>query len=547
MATEAQRMRRKRARERRKARAAAGLRPQAKPAAKAGFVKRQPVIVQSAVQAGYAKAANQVRKKYTSDLALAMALPCEHPDTRFPTVDMPRTATLLTRDQFALSTANVAPPGWNATNTVAFFYGQANRLAVVWSGTALPGYNANMEFATGGATWKLGEGGQYSVSTDDKNFIDEKWWDLTTVFNTTGTPHGYTVPIGVSNGVPYVFLNVGDSVGTIGANYQCTGGPMTSLQVLIDVYRWTPAGPVLASGNPFGLNGGSFGATTWQLLANSFNPTDTVPGWFAFKLRQVVSAGPVGCTFESPNLIMYVTGAASAGYRLIGAADMDPLNGGDANISSQVRVNAASMLVTNTSSQLNMQGTILAARMSAQDPFLITEKSLSKIAERYYGSAAKGTYTFKEFSVADEDFSTNNETSGTGRIGLTFDLDYRGFIHVVQITNANVATNPNTFMITLDTALEFKTDIMRYNRGVASQHYDALIEARRIVNGRPEWFYENPLHMMDVYNFIKKGLRTVGRGLSVAAPYMAKAAGAVDPVHAQGYDVLAKLLSRLGT
>jgi hypothetical protein len=169
------------------------------------------------------------------------------------------------------------------------------------------------------------------------------------------------------------------------------------------------------------------------------------------------------------------------------------------------------------------------------------------MAEKFTGRAATGCYTFREFAIEDEPFdaAVTNIADNAAVGGPRFNLDVDEFVHIMQFTNPNAATAPNAYEITVDMTIEFRSDLSRYPKSVSDYVYTDLILARKMVNARPEWFYENPLHMRDIYGLIKRVGAGVARGIKTVAPYAATAASAVDPAHAAGYHALAGLLGRL--
>lgn len=218
--------------------------------------------------------------------------------------------------------------------------------------------------------------------------------------------------------------------------------------------------------------------------------------------------------------------------------ELDAIANGDSQLGEDTRVVASSMLMTNTSALLARQGTVLAARLRGIDAFDVTPAALAKSDEKYAGDAAKGVYTFLEFSNEREKF----RSCVIAETSMSYSLDIDDYCHFIQITCPQVATASNTFTVSFDNILEFKTDSARYSKSVANLSYGDLILARRCINSNPEWFFENPQHMAALYNWILSHASAAVRGARRYAGPIAGAATAIDPSRAPLYQLLGKML-----
>lgn len=214
---------------------------------------------------------------------------------------------------------------------------------------------------------------------------------------------------------------------------------------------------------------------------------------------------------------------------------------GGSEVGESCRRTAFSVLCTNTTPQMYRGGTIVAARMlnerlSGTDSgtqlgnSLICSAAVASLSQKYSGDAAKGCYTYMDFDQEAERFAPACNNWGNP----VFSLDYKGFVNVMLFTPAVVAGGTGqTFLTTLTMVTEFRTDNMMFSPTVSSYSHDALVEARRI-NNTTTYFYENPLHMSDIWRYIRAGFqafRRVALPLGIAASTLfPEASGAIMPV-----------------
>lgn len=467
-----------------------------------------------------------------SILAMAMSLPSDYPSIRFPTVDMPRTSVLTGKDVYTFSNPTTSAAGFNNGDMLIAVYGQPGRGLVTFANATVAGaYNLHFSSNAGSG---IGDSNTWEIIPVALNTSAsfETYWPATYASNPAGTgPHGYTLAIGLSDNVGYVFLDNNDSL-SLGVTTWTSSAVGSAV---FDIYKYsglsTP--PNLVSEKFYTLVSGNIPAGALY--------TAIAAGYYTVRFNRIdITSGSITSGANVINMALL----ANAGNRWsqYTISEVDAYNGGDTNIGADCRVNAFSCLVTNTSSQLNAQGNVVAARIRNPLHTEISPKQLARAAEKYYGKAALGCYTFKEFSSEAEVFNT---TTNVDTKGIVFNLDYDDYIYFMQITNPVVATAANNFEVSVQYTLEFKTEVQRYTKGVSELNYTSLIEARKLINDKPDWFYENPLHMRDIYNLIKRGVVGAGRMIGRAAPYMGTAASALDPSHAAGYSALAQLLSNL--
>jgi hypothetical protein len=454
-------------------------------------------------------------------LALAIMLP-EHSAIRFPTTDAPRTSVMVAKDQLTVTTANVTPLNWNTGDLLLAVYGQPARLFCAY--TSLPsGGSSICSFGTGTGTWILEPAAV--VGTIEPNV----YWPLVGCSPNTGVcPHGRSHPIGSSQTVPFIFLNVNDNISILSNTY--TSSTLAG-KASFQIYNWVDgeSEPQFYAQVDVTLGATSF---TGVLL------TATVAAHYCVKFTGFFLTGG-SITSANTGITVSIGYGAAAGWMIKGMGDIDINNSGDYNLAVNCRRNGFSLLATNTTSILNRQGTVVAARVKDFDFTTMTPSVLSRTGEKYTGDAAKGVYTFLEYTSEAEKF----DNSVTAANLPVYSLDTQDYYHFIQLSCPSVSTAPNTYTVTLATNLEFKTEVARYSKDVSYHQFNLLLEARGLVNSTPDWFFENPDHMRRIYNIAKKAFSSAVRIAPLIAQPAAKIASTVHPAGAPAYAALARLMS----
>lgn len=467
------------------------------------------------------------RSQGTVACAMAIALPATNPSVRLPSVEMPRTGIMTLRDMNTLNT----PSGSGQLldyplGTILYaHYGQPGRAAVFTKmadslGTYSCKFN-NSGFSTSDKHWYITK---TSLPANDTYVVAQRWPYLGADYTSGNQFHGPSLPCGSATSGNYIFMNTNDQLLVKFYGNSFVGN------LTYSVYRYdSPNSP------PSQVH------TVTRIVTTAATPSDSHtilntwgPGHYAMVWDEVqTTTGLITSSSYATVDLNVQSSSTTPKWCNMALGDVDPKNSGDINLAECVRVNASSFLISNTTANLTKQGTIIAARVRDHFPYALTSSNLGKLAEKYNDRAQKGVYSFKEFSETEEKF-TNNADEGH----LNYDLDYPGYYHFVSITNPNYSTAPNSYTLSIDTTLEFRTDIARYNKGVSQLNHHELIEARRIINSNPTWFYENPLHMSDIYGFMR-------RGASLAKQYgpaALDAAAILDPGRAAIYRTARQLM-----
>jgi hypothetical protein len=469
-------------------------------------------------------------------LALAISLPCDHPNIRLPTVDAPRTSVITLRDQFTISSPNAALPNWNSGDLLFSIFGHPSRLAMVGT-IPSASYVYDMVFpsilpiGTYGTIWEV------SVNLDILNTTalqgqDVQPWPLSGTMLISGPAyHGSTMPIGSSRGVPYLWVNPSDTL-----LISTSAAPATTGALLFVLRRWAgaDAAPIDSVQVQLPLTNGSI--TSLTVTPSSLFSVST-GGHYAVVFTDAFYTSGINPAILG--LTVALGGAAAIGWQIVHMGDLDPVNG-DPLMGSDTRMDGFSFLATNTTSFLNRQGTVLAARMKTVEFSSQTPATLARAAEKYTGDADKGVYTYLEFSSTRERFTIVNPNRYP-----VYPLDTDDYYHLVQLTCPNVSTTTNTYTCSFDSTLEYKTESARYVKDVSPWKWDALIEARMLCNSTPIWFYENPLHWTSIISRIQRGVTAGYRAAKTYGPRLLSAASVAYPPASTGLAAARMLLQSL--
>lgn len=481
------------------------------------------------------------RKMGSNKLALAMALPAQHMGVRFPTRDMPRCSIVGGRDILAVRNVNLATAGWNQGDLVVHFYGQPGRNFVYTvsqsSASGFLNHSYDVHFSSGDAWWTISP---LAFAANESPLVVNQFWPAVGARSSISPAglHGPALAAGLSNGIAYFLLSETNYIYVNPTDWTST----LVGYAFFEVYKYVGPGmpPVLVYDKPITLASGNIPGTS------IFSPGSSDAGYYALKFDRIEStSGAIGSSNNAISVKINMTSSATPTRTIwsqVSMGELDANGYGDAKIGESVRITGNSMLLTNTASMYNAAGTIVAARTKTPLFTDVTASTLARAAEKYTNHSRLGVYTFKEFSESAESF--RNVVSE--RIGfMSFDLDYDDYVHTVQAGCNDPATQPNTFELVVEYNAEFVTEAQRYVKGVSQLPFEALVEARRHINSKPEWFYENPLHMRDIYNWVLDKGAQAGKAMIRGAPRALQYAGMVDPGRAGAYSALAQLMSGL--
>lgn len=445
----------------------------------------------------------QIATRDTTRMGMAftkqMMTPFDVPVHRLPTVDMPRVAV----SKFRYTNEFRESVQFHDSTYLAKVYGQPG-LTYMDGPFALTSSRYDLVFGSGGQVWDVS--GYNFVGTSDEPL--GIWWPLTGDIYTSGSRRQEDyVPILSSGDITWAFLQEGEG---LYMNAIAVGGGAGTLTFSIykEIGELAP-NPVLRKIGSCTANGAP-GTTTLIYTAPN-------AGFYAVRLNEfTVTTAPV----STLSLTAWGVSTTTTAWALHYLTDMQE----DTTMARDMRRTACTLLVTNTASALNAQGDVYGARILHTDYGDFPTSRFERAADKYTGKAVNGAYTYMEFSNADEAFLSYITGTGHPRCYLP-----SGLINVIKVTNGAFTLNPNTFLISQDNVVEFKTSSQRYPLTVSSGNVLDLVESRRISNMTP-YFYTNKWHWGEIAKLIAaaySGMRRyavpIGTGLAAAFPEYAPA------------------------
>lgn len=256
----------------------------------------------------------------------------------------------------------------------------------------------------------------------------------------------------------------------------------------------------------------------------------------------------IGTAWPHPNAagpgIVY-----SAYWALQNTSIFDVKQGGDPELAKEVRTNAVSLLLTNTSPALSMGGVFRTARLRGTPFYQVTNAKMAATAGYRTMPQAKGLYTFLlpedqrlRLTPALTPASDYGFYAGSTlyRLPPLFEDHYHTIVIppiMSAITTASTTSDsgapeyPAQFRLTVDEVFEFVTTNRRYHPRTATDAIQSLLDARAHFKATEDWFYENPSHVARIYSWL--------RGMAERHGDKArKFADLIDPRISRGYDLL---------
>lgn len=333
----------------------------------------------------------------------------------------------------------------------------------------------------------------------------------------TNAPHGQHLFMGGITSRPemsFIWLNVGDSILVTTAG---VGVPDDYFQV----WKVDTPGCVGTQANMVGL---PVHINALAIGANLFTATDV--GYYGVSC--VTNAAAV--TWDHSFYLEVAVGDCFSHIAVPNAMAHAPYF-------QSIRLLASSLLVSNVSSTLNIQGSIYGAVISDSTPFYnhTLSSDLTMKQDHFSGRAAKGLYTWLR-PGGDNVFAYRHamETNPVSGVvsDTTFSLDDGSSYQVALVATTGSGAPPTVFpgldfLVAFCFVLEFKSDDqwveLEYPTITTSEAQASLEVALRAFT-----FAENPLHMSDIRAFAQKAGRLlrahstrIGGALSVLFPEFA--------------------------
>lgn len=496
-------------------------------------------VVQRRGRARANRAVSRVLSPYNTDngalLARQMAIP-ETIDTlaRVPTPDMPRTAQIRVTTTHTMRNAVYAGsvPSFSQSNgdLVVLAYGLpglSHMYGPVINTNALNAttqqfYYMDSNAGTGPAS---GTCPLTRTTMQPGTSVESQWTPNKNVSMASGSI-GQSKALGLSGSRVYAWFDPSEKI--VFTFAEGTTYPATiPVGFTIQIYQWAGPGEALDNVATLSYNKGAAGVNSYTIPAS---------GWYSMSFA--VSAMDSD-TITAQMGVVVIAQAAVANPATMVLVHQEPLQ--NPEVGESVRRTAYSLLITNTSAEINKQGSIIAARLvndglwnTALGATSMTVAHLDRAADKYTGPAQHGCYTYMDFDQENERFfQAHFGEELTTSAGPCFNMEMYGYLHMIRVTNPSPSTLTNDFLVTVTAVYEFRSDSMLFSKDVPALEYGSLIAARRVNNSTP-YFYENPLHLGDVWNRIRSAFNTARRaaiplGMAASAIYP-EASGLIMPV-----------------
>jgi len=321
----------------------------------------------------------------------------------------------------------------------------------------------------------------------------------------------------------FFWLDAGTVIQT---RVKCTGATVTSgsYAFSVDFRKWSLGGIIKQS----------LGANTHVITASgtsSINYTVSESGYYAFFISAANN------TVVGGSLTNFQFGA---GYIV---TDQDVM--GHLPPASYVqnfgavgatRVLGASMLYTNTASPLNRQGKIGGVQVpengthwseiySAVNPF----NTLMLIPEAEKFEAANGCYGFlKPTQPGDFDFRSHVEVQAGLIVDSHYPIDDMSSAYIAMAVVIET-TDGRDGEITFCHSQEYQTTDQYREPKTPNGSITMYKEGVSFIRHVPQW-HENPLHLGDIWNTVKGGLRKVGGAIVKYGPAVLEGALKIAPM-----------------
>jgi len=197
----------------------------------------------------------------------------------------------------------------------------------------------------------------------------------------------------------------------------------------------------------------------------------------------------------------------------------------DVNVYSECRITANSLLLSNTTAVVNLEGSVFAGRLDTNrfDIFNGNQVSLSTLPpfEKYNGLLRNGVYSFLP-PGQDVEMRQHIQAFKVGRPTPLIHLDALGSVNMIILADQSTSTHTQ-MNVTNDFHLEFCSCSQKFPIGVSVipvSEYQAAV----IALTKAGYFYENPTHIGAVAAAVMRGLQAAWPVLRPSLVVGAKAA-----------------------
>lgn len=326
----------------------------------------------------------------------------------------------------------------------------------------------------------------FSVTADaqEEEFLDFQSFPDVYASSTSSSyihPHGPVLYPGLALGHKFAYFDVA-AIGTFSQTTTTTTAFMTA-------YKWD------------GQTAQLYGAIL-PFSSGSVTFTPTTQGYYAFSYTDTAS--------HSNSVSLVIAGVGDC----FGHITIPQVEGQLLNL-QQSRILASSLLLSNTASALNVEGSIWAAQFPGSELWYnrTTSTSIGLAREMYEGRAATGVYGWlKPYKTSDFDYRPLITQQNGIVTNCSFSLENASPFMVFVINTVSTGTTyPGLdFLSTFATALEFVTQSQWYEAELPMLGTLERIQAIDRLERVPQ-FNENPTHLQKLYSTISSGARLLGK------------------------------------
>lgn len=543
------------------------------------------------VQAGRGRASRSVRFDQPGfsrlNIGECVAFPYEHP-TRFPALEPRRTALLTNRMSEAIKGDTAVAPFGAPLGSLGVMLIGVPGLSYMYSASPVP-YRQTSTLSTNSryrvdflsddgvtsdvlpiVTSTLANSG----STTDNGVILSDYmvpWPICRLPTLTSAKvYGDDAVVGFENDDCYAWLNKGDQfmtkISCVRTNSATTNDVSCHIRVALTSLDGTEKELVEAKETLlFTMNPATTATTTAAYLWFSIPRA----GWYGLCHDTITLTGPSAAITASNVEITSMTAeakvflqsaisnsdslsylgifngttapAASSNTDAIWIAKSstmhNPNTSGDRSIGQWCRNNAASLLLTNYTPAIARGGMIETTRIkfSANPLSTLTQVALSAQVDYRLLPAETGAFTFVVPERRRLEFEQYN-WAPSANASVMVDLKTLNdmYIHLCLILpspgSVSGTTNLNNFQLTYDECIEFEEGSRRYAKGQTTFKMQDYSDAVALFNSRAIWWYENPSHAAQVFEWLKKAMLATARGLKTVLPIVGPALSTAFPM-----------------
>lgn len=269
---------------------------------------------------------------------------------------------------------------------------------------------------------------------------------------------------------------------------------------------------------------------------NVFIQNVLTSGYYSFSLQDLQPANTQAAAVSfSTNLTIELDGVAGPGiaYGQLSLPDMET------NLAavSRLRVNATSVMITNTTALVSRQGQVTGCQLDAGTDWrsFNTYESITDLHKAANMDATEGIYGFLKPSDPD-DFTMLNEFTIAAGNGLGNEPNLSDAAFIILPTNDYIvaalsvdAPSAYTGYYTVAYQVEYSSND-QWRRLTAATIPRPVFDAAIVAMGSmPQW-HTNEWHFSDLWEDIKSFARNVVEGVQKYAPMAIEAAGMVAPL-----------------